>query len=357
MKVYKISGVLLIVIIIFSSCREVYITDDISSLHRTPVIKGMICEGSSPTVSISYAMGYFEDTETPLNDAAVIVSDNLGNQVELLEGSAGSYKPASNEFKGVIGRVYTLKVNTPDGNEYESAPVKINERPVIDSIYAHSGELDIILYDPHGEPYIQTIRQGLYVYSDLSAETNSTVYYRFNTSVTKLYLYFVPTMTSTVASYIWVKPEVIGDFYCVDFSIANNGRQILPEHKIGYVPWIILRNLPRDAFSLSTRYVLISKVYAVSSGVYDYYHSIDQQLNSNNQMFAPIPSQIKSNIYCVNDPAITVSGVFEASSMAASYKAFLYGDGNMFRSKTLTSFPDLLTNGSQSYPPYFWFDF
>jgi hypothetical protein len=359
MKVYKIPGVLLVVIIIFTSCKEVYFPDDISSVEQTPVIKGMICEGSSPTVSISYAMGYYENTETPVSNATVVITDNFGNQVELLEESAGSYKPASDEFKGVIGRVYTLHVNTPDGNEYESVPVKINERPVIDSIYAHTGELEVISYDPNGEPYTsEKIREGLYVFTDLSAETNSSVYYRFNTSVTKLYLYFTPTMTATIATYVWERPAVIDDFYSVDFSISNNGRQILPEHKIGYLPWIFLGNLPPGAFSLSTRYVLILKVYAISAGVYDYYHSIDQQLNSNNQMFAPVPSQIQTNIRCVNDPARTVSGVFEASSMAVSYKAFLYLDKNRFRSKTLTAFPDSLESGSQMWnPPDFWFDF
>lgn len=357
MKVHKITWLLLVIATIFPSCREVYITDDIISLEQTPVIKGIICEGSSPTVSISYAMRYYENTETPVKNATVIITDNLGNHVDLLEKSDGLYKPVSDEYKGIIGRVYTLNVKTQDGNEYESDPVIINERPVIDSIYAHAGELEVILYDSKGNPYIQKIREGFYVSTDLSSETSTPAYYRFNTSVTKLYLYFTPTMTSTVATYVWKAPEVIDDFFSVGYSTLNNGRQILPEHKIGYVQWIILKNLPRDSFSLSTRYVLILKCYSISAEVYEYYNSINQQLNSNNQMFAPVPSQIKTNIRCVNNPAITVSGVFEASSMAVSYKAFLYADNNSFRSRTITSFPDALGNGSQSSQPVFWVDF
>jgi hypothetical protein len=356
-KVYQIPGILLVVIIIFTSCREVYLPDDIRSLEQTPVIEGMICEGSSPAVSISFTMGYYENTESPVSDATVVITDNYGNQVELLEESAGSYKPVSDEFKGVNGHVYTLHVNTPDGNEYESAPVKINEGPVIDSIYARTGELEVISYNLDGEPVTKAnIQEGFYLYTDLSADTDSTVYCRFTTSVTKLFSYYVPGIV-TVAYYIWERPVVIDDFYSVDFTTSNNGRQILPEYEIGYVQWTFLEDIPAEAFYPTTRYVLILKVYAISAGVYDYYHSIDRQLNSDNQMFAPVPSQIKTNIHCVNDPSKKVSGVFEASSMAVSYKAFLYINKDMFRSKTLTTFPDNLGSGSYSSPvgpPDFW---
>jgi hypothetical protein len=318
----------------------------------------MICEGSSPEVSISYTMGYYENTEIPVSDATVVIIDNIGNQVELLEESAGSYKPASDEFKGVIDRVYTLHVNTPDGNEYESAPVKINEKPVIDSIYARTGELEVISYNPDGEPVTKAnIQEGFYLFTDLSAETDSTVYCRFNTSVTKLFSNINLNAITPTYLYKWEAPVAIDDFFSVDFTITKNGRQILPEHKIGYLQWIDYH--PPGYSESFSPWVVILKAYAITAGVYDYYHSIDRQLNSDNQMFAPVPSQIKTNIHCVNDPARTVSGIFEASSMAVSYKAFLYIDQDRrVRSKTLTEFPDFLESGSQwNNPPDFWVSF
>ncbi|MBN1599025.1 MAG: DUF4249 domain-containing protein [Bacteroidales bacterium] len=359
MKVNKIQEFFLLVIIIITSCRELYFPDDIRSLEQTPVIRGIICEGSSPAVSITYAMGYYENTEILVSNATVVITDNLGNQVELLEESAGSYKPASDDYIGVIGGVYTLHVTTHDGIEYESDPVTINERPVIDSIYARLGELEAILYNQDGEPYTDKIHDGFYLFTDLSAETNSTVYYRFNTSVIRLFSYLIqPPMAQQASNiYIWERPDVIDDFYSVAFITANNGRQILPGHEIGYLQWI--DNPPCYAITSSTApWVLILKVYAISSGVYDYYHSIDQQLNADNQMFAPVPSQIKTNIHCINDPARTISGVFEASSMAVSYKAFLFINKNILRSKNLETFPDYLESGSQSVdPPDFWVGF
>jgi hypothetical protein len=355
MKVNIIPAILLVVIIMITSCRELYFPDDIRSLEQTMVIRGIIYEGSSPAVSISYAMGYYEKKEIPVSNATVVITDNFGNQVELLEESAGSYKPVSDEFKGVIGDAYTLHVNTPDGNEYQSDPVKIHKRPVIDSIYARLGEQEVILYNLDGEPVTKSkIQKVFHLFTDLSAEADSTIYCRFNTVVIKLFSYI--SNVGGGIKYIWESPLAIDDIYSIDNTIADNGRQILPEHEIGYLQWIDVPPFGYHGQNASP-WVVIVKVYSISSEVYDYYHSIDQQLNSDNQMFAPVPSQIKTNIRCVNDPAGTVSGVFEASSMAVSYKAFLLINKNMFRSKILTTFPDTLESGSFTSPlgpPDFW---
>jgi hypothetical protein len=358
MRVHRIPVILLVLIINVTSCRELYFPDDIRSLDQTLVIRGMICDGSSPTVNITYAMGYYENTEIPVSNATVIIRDNLGNQVGLVEESAGSYKPASDEYKGIPDRNYTLHVVTPDGNEYESDPVRINEKPVIDSLYAQAGELDIILYFPDGEPYMDKIREGLHLYTDVSGTTNSTLYCRFNTSVIRLYSYLLSTFGGMVAYYVWDSPSPVDDFYSVDFTNEKYGQQMLPEHKIGYLPWNFPEDLSPNASSVNTYYIIILKVYSISPEVYDYYHSIDRQLNSDNQMFAPVPSQINSNIHCINNPLRTVTGVFEASSMTAAYNAILYLGKDKIRSKILTEFPDSLKSGFQTVnPPDFWISY
>ena len=349
---------LVIVVTIFTSCREAYFPDDIVSLEQVPVIQGIISEGTSPSVKISLAMGYYESEEDPVSNAIVFITDNYGSRIDLIEESSGVYKPVSDEFKGVMGMVYTLHVATPDGNEYESDSVRINEKPVIDSLYAQAGELDIILYNPDGEPYIDRIREGLHLYTDVSGATGSTSYCRFNTSVIRLYSYLVSTFGGSLSCYAWDDPVAVDDFYSVDFTSAEEGRQILPEHKIGYLPWNFPEDLPPDASSVTTSYVLILKVFSISAEVYDYYYSIDRQLNSDNQMFAPVPSQINSNIHCVNDPSLTVTGVFEASSMATAYEAVLYLGRDRFRSKILTEFPDTLESGFTTVnPPDFWISY
>jgi hypothetical protein len=360
---FKTPAILLLMTIALSSCREVYYPDDIRSLERVPIIKGTIYDGLSPVVNISYSMGYYESTESPVSNATVQITDDSGNQIELFEDSsnAGSYKPASDDFKGVIGRVYTLHVFTTDGNEYKSSPVKIHDKPIIDSIYASSGELEVISYGPDGMPIKKAnLKDGFYLFTDLSAETDSTVYYRFNASLTKLYSYLVPSGMTLVGHYIWQRPVMLNNFYNVDFTSLKEGHQVLPGYEIGYTEWTPLKNIPASATYPSICYVLTLNIYSISSGNYEYYHSIDQQLNSDNQMFAPVPSMIKSNIYCVNDPTKTVSGIFEASSVAVAYEALLYIKKGSFRSKILNSFPENLGSGSYTSlvgPPSFWINF
>ena len=69
-------------------------------------------------------------------------------------------------------------------------------------------------------------------------------------------------------------------------------------------------------------WVISFKVYAISSDVYNYYQSVGAQLNSTDQMFAPVPSQVKSNIHCTTHPEQPVIGLFEATSSRTYYKAF-----------------------------------
>jgi hypothetical protein len=356
MNRYEIIWILVSVISISTSCREVYYPDDISSPQQILVIQGMICEGTVPAVNLSYAMGYYENLVIPVTDATVIVADDHGNQVELSHQSSGSYKPVTDVFKGIRGNIYTLHIYTSDGNEYESASVKIGEKPIIDSVYANPGLREVYNSNPYGEPISET-QEGLYILADLSAETDSTVYYRFNTSLLQEITYtLAPNSFNPIMVYEW-QCSVLDNLYSVDKSIQNNNRQIVPRHKIGYLQWFYDPSLNTDASTAPYTYawVLTSKVYTISTGIYNYYHSIEQQLNSNNQMFAPIPSQVKSNIHCINDPGKTVSGVFEASSMSVCYKAFRYDNLKSYRSKTLVEFPEITKSGTKRYlAPDFW---
>ncbi len=105
-------------------------------------------------------------------------------------------------------------------------------------------------------------------------------------------------------------------------------------------------------------YVVSLKVYAISSDVYNYYQSVGAQLNSNDQMFAPVPSQVKSNMQCITHPDLPVIGIFEATSSRTCYKAFRWIDMNTYQSVELESFPDDIQAGSKLYfPPDFWINF
>jgi hypothetical protein len=75
-------------------------------------------------------------------------------------------------------------------------------------------------------------------------------------------------------------------------------------------------------------------------------------------MFAPVPSQVKSNIHCTSHPDLPAIGVFEATSSSTYYKAFRWIDLDTYGSVRLESFPEIIEAGSRLYfPPDFWVNF
>jgi hypothetical protein len=70
-----------------------------------------------------------------VSDATVSISDDQGNKSYLNNLNNGIYKTDSLEFRGSVGRTYTLHILTNEGEEYESDPCLMQSVAEIDSIY------------------------------------------------------------------------------------------------------------------------------------------------------------------------------------------------------------------------------
>jgi len=347
------------VLILSWSCKELYNPDDIISTEQIPVIAGMIQENAKPYVKLSWALGYNDQITNYISGADIRVTDDLGNTVDLEETSAGYYTTFSDAFKGAVGRTYTLLVVLPNGNEYISSPVLLRKGPAIDSLYADPGIRKFYTYNAYNEPIAETQR-GLYVLADLSENADSVLYYRFNTRVVKEITYTQdPGTLYAQTVFVW-KTYTLDSEYSVNHSTGQENRQLILEHPVGFLHFDYD---PSQATDKATApyphgWVLVFKVFAISQDVYDYYNSIALQLASNDQMFAPVPSQVKSTIKCINDPEKAVIGIFEASSFTTVYKGFAWKDLEKYMHKDLLSFPENVYNGvSIPFPPDFWVPF
>jgi len=372
-NLYKIAPLILIVGI---SCKEVYYPKTIESSAKIPVIQGMIMENQLPSVTLSWALGY-KDTlqayqQQYINGAQVFISDNLGNSVELSDNYFnpgglkksnyavyGNYWPVSNDIMGVVGRTYTLQVKLPDGSEYFSSPVTLVKNPFIDSLYANPVSKTVYTYGSDNEP-IGEQQQGLDILADLSGNTDSLLYYRFNTSVVKEMVVIInPNSIGAQTLYMWSSSN-LDNSYSVDLTVTQNHRQVLREHPIGFLRYFYdySQEWPDRSAPYTVGWVLTFNVYSISGTVYNYYNSIAQQLNSNDQMFATVPSQVKGNIHCSSDPNKTALGAFEASSLTTLYKAFRWMGLKGYQSKVLPYFPGYVYGGTQSnFPPDWWINF
>ncbi len=155
------------------------------------------------------------------------------------------------------------------------------------------------VYDQFNKPVAVTY-EGLYFSASLSANGDSTQFYRFNTTVlTESQCLKWPGTPSSSPMYIW-QTSTLDNIYSVDFTVNSDGGQVRPERTLGFVQYFYDPSMATDLYTapIITGWVVSLNVYSISSDVYNYYQSVGAQLNSKDQMFAPVPSQVKSNIYC-----------------------------------------------------------
>jgi hypothetical protein len=354
-----ISYIFPVMLLLFFSCREVYYPEGLNSGKAIPIIQGRIADGESPTVVISRAMDYEQDAPDYISGAEVIISDNKGNEVTLAEISPGHYEDALGEMYGIVGTAYKLQVKTEDGEEFVSSIVTMPGRPNMDSLYAEPGTKLVTGYTQYDKPFSETY-EGLYISSSLSANSDSTLFYRFNTSVLKESTCLKnPSSPSAVPMFIW-EPSTLDYAYSVDFTVKSGERQVRPEHPIGFLHYFYDPSSATRTYSapLIIGWVITFRVYAISPEVYNYYQSIGDQLSSTDQMFAPVPSQVKGNIHCTTHPELPVIGIFDATSSSTYYKAFRWINLHSYEYVNLDSFPSDIQKGSKlSFPPSFWVSF
>ncbi len=356
MKISAYSLSRIIILICLASCEDVYYPKEINSNSKIPVIQGMLVEGHAPVVNISWALGYNDQVQENISGANVIIRDIDGDSVILEETSPGNYTSLSNAFLGVHGKTYKLDVTLPNGHVYASNQVFLPRKPQIDSIYAKPGVNRVYSYDENNVPFPED-QNGLFIYSDISLKSDSLFYFRINTMKVTQSLYY--DQLGTLAEhpvFIWQSHQM-DDMYSVDFSITYNDRQVIREYHNGFLQYFYDVSTQSEFTSATTSegWVLILKVYSISRDVYIYYNSISQQVNGNNQLFAPDPSQVKSNIRCVDAPDTKVIGVFEASSYAVVYKAYKWETLTKYKYKILPTYPDNVGAGvSPRFPPTFW---
>jgi hypothetical protein len=127
---------IIIVLALGNSCVE-KIGFSSSIADSQLVVDGQISDKSGPyTIKLSRTINALDFTTTRAVSASkVVISDNLGNSETLTEVYAGTFQTNPNGIRGVMEREYVLRVETRDGNIYESSPEKITPAGSVDSIY------------------------------------------------------------------------------------------------------------------------------------------------------------------------------------------------------------------------------
>ncbi|HEX2396390.1 MAG TPA: DUF4249 family protein [Bacteroidales bacterium] len=337
------------------SCREMYYPDDVKSPELIPVIQGRILANQPPEVKLYWAVSFGDDQVRVISDAEVYILDDYGFTVQL-QLHDGIY--TTGDMAGEVGVTYTLRVVLNDGREYVSIPQYLQVAPKIDSLYAVPGKRITYVYSAYNTP-VYNEEQGLFIRSDLTSYESNTQYYKFHTFVVKLSSYQEAINTPGPYNvYIW-ETTGMDNSYAVDFSVDNNSKQVLCNHSVGFLRYYYDPSLRTESKTapFTSAWVVTQTIYSISADVYQFYNSVGRQLSANDQIFAPVASQVKSNIHCISDSGEKVIGKFEASSATIIYKVFGWIDLNRYNSMDLDYYPEVGDGSVEKFPPDFWLYF
>jgi len=322
----------LILIILFTACQEVYYPDDIDANLKIPVIEGYIHDGPGPyKVELFWATEFNENSNTPIKNARITISDNFGHNAVLKETSNGIYKSNQEDISGTPGRLYTLRVELEDGSIYESIPTLMKTAKEIDSIYAEIGEKEYFSKNFYGELIIKKIN-GLHVYASMNTGSGNKRFFRFyNRLVYQTHYYIYPECEfacEPIVVYCWSIGS-LDDIVNIKSTFNSNSEQVIKRHNLGFLPYVYNPVWQDDTTGPihPSGWIVTTTAYSISKNAYEYYNSVVKQLIAEERIFDPIPSQIKGNMYCLSDTSQIVLGLFEVASRTVKHTAFNWSTG------------------------------
>jgi hypothetical protein len=300
-----------LIILLCGTCSEPY-TPEISKYENMLVVDGIITDEPGPyTVRLSRSYRYNETEGLPEQNAIVLIKDNLGNAVSLLEIVPGIYKTTYQDFRGIIGRQYQLYIQTADQQVWESEYVELKKVPEIERIYAEFEERPALLGN----------EEGFQIYIDTQDPDNDTKYYRYNFEETWQFNVPYPSHYIVENNLLMFRPEMVGTCW----KTMNSKEIIIATSE--NMQSDIIRRFPVHFVStasnrLSIRYSILVTQYSMSREAYVYWKQVQDVNQDLGTIFDKQPAQIRGNIYNVYNPEMPVIGFFEATC-ADSVRLFI----------------------------------
>jgi len=293
----KHPGYIFILLLFLSSCVSEFVpktTEDKEIL----VVEGLITDQPGVnTIKLSKSLPLgTRSTANPVTGCTVKITDDLGNSFDLTETNNGTYVTDATGFQGVVGRFYTLHINTNGANNitYVSYPTEMKSVPAIDSIYYEKTIID----KTNGI----TTAEGCNVYLDTHDPTNQCKYYRWEYSETwEIHLPYL--VTNRIC---WLSGS--------SDEINIKSTSALEEARIVKFP---INYISNETDRLSVKYSMLVNQYSLNEDEYDYWEKLQNFSELVGSLYDMIPSSVPSNIYCVDDPTVTVLGYFSVSASSS----------------------------------------
>ncbi|MDO1450368.1 DUF4249 domain-containing protein [Rhodocytophaga aerolata] len=282
----------LVLVWLTGSCVEPYLPPPIEAPEGLLVIDGYLNSGIGESqIRLSRTQNLADTSVVKAEvSASVFFEGDKGSKYPLTEKGNGLYTLESIQLEN--SEKYRLKINTSNGQEYESEYVAVKATPPIDSV---SWKVE---------------NGGLQLYANTHDEQNNTWYYRWRFEETWQYTSAFESTMDFVNRQLVPRSEDIYRCWRTEPStnIIIGSSTRLTRDVIQEFP---LQFLPSDSEKLGIRYSILVRQYALSKESYEYLQKLEKNTENLGTLFDPQPSQLTGNLRCVSDPAEIVIGYFD----------------------------------------------
>jgi len=335
--------VILLTGLMMISCYKPY-TTGIDNDEKIMVVDGLITNrAASYHIKLNYASQFYSPGGTePISNARVSVTDNKGAEIFFRETVDGDYVSDASIFTAKPGDSYVLRIETVEGDVYESTPQKMETEYEPDSVYAIND------YQEYISRFNQVLRKltGARILLNIEGKKAELPGFRIDVELYKLYTYslnipppgFDPPL---YIFYCWQLDKTMKEVILASPSGKSTNsienQSIYFVDNLTYLEGVAYdlgpdhpENTPmayptadRKIYTLSGRVMYID-LYALNDDAFTYYQKIEDQITAEGKLFDPISVRMEGNIKCISDPGKTAFGFFEVSSLNhTSYKVGL----------------------------------
>ncbi len=348
----------ILLILCSAACVDRVFIDIGSAAVYSIVIDGHISDQPGPYKIEIYSGHDLEDkfARHPISVKQLVILDDQGTREVLSEIDKGIYQTNSSGIRGMIGRVYSLRIELFDGRIYESKSDSLMSPGKLDSLYYDfnsTGKVSDLGYKDYGFDIFFNSSAGFknnYYFlwkftgtfrADTHPEANTTQCFwadgRCQFVLPCSGYINIGGYTPFTAVYKKVRPCTC----CTCWYNLTNDLPMLSDNQLlrfGRFEGIKAYRVPLNQWIFLHKIRVAVDQMSLSRQTYDFWKAIKNQRTSINSLFQPVTGKIPSNFVQISGPQIPIEGLFYATSISS--KSF-------YITRDEIPNPDLIPNISQ----------
>ena len=277
-------------------CKEEFILPDTQADTSVLVVEGdiVVGGGAENLFRLTRLRNLSQQDESPVSGARVDIVSSNGATLRLTERSPGTYASTT---PLATNPSYTLRI-VAGSNTYETVSQSPVLSPAIDSVTWKQEDADVRVFAHTQDP------------------ANKTRYYRWKYIETWENRAWYETYFDFVNGSIVPRPPGDQIYACwkseeADAILIGNSKS-LDKDVISFQP---ITTVTRPSEKMFVRYSILVRQMGLTKEAYDFWEILKKNTELTGTLFDPQPSNLPTNIRCVNDPKAKVVGYVSVGSV------------------------------------------